>query len=128
MENKKAKSSIMEFNGGAILERIDLELDKVLKNIADLNTDPVKPRKIKIELSVQADFERKNPSITVKVSSALQPTNPIKVNLFSVEVVDEATGEVKEALQEASGVAPGQINLSGDVVMPEIYIPSERAN
>ena len=56
MENKKAKSSIMEFNGGAILERIDLELDKVLKNIADLNTDPVKPRKIKIELSVQADF------------------------------------------------------------------------
>lgn len=47
MENKKAKSSIMEFNGGAILERIDLELDKVLKNIADLNTDPVKPRKIK---------------------------------------------------------------------------------
>lgn len=49
MENKKAKSSIMEFNGGAILERIDLELDKVLKNIADLNTDPVKPRKIKID-------------------------------------------------------------------------------
>ena len=128
MENKKAKSSIMEFNGGAILERIDLELDKVLKNIADLNTDPVKPRKIKIELSVQADFERKNPSITVKVSRALQPTNPIKVNLFSVEVVDEKTGEVKEALQEACGVAPGQINLSGDVVMPEIYIPSERAN
>ena len=48
--------------------------------------------------------------------------------LFSVEVVDEKTGEVKEALQEACGVAPGQINLSGDVVMPEIYIPSERAN
>ena len=96
MKNKKNTSSILEFNGGAILERIDLELDKVLKNIADLNTDPVKPRKIKIELSVQADFERKNPSITVKVSSALQPTNPIKVNLFSVEVVDEKTGELKK--------------------------------
>ena len=49
MKNKKNTSSILEFNGGAILERIDLELSKVLKNIADLNTDPVKPRKIKVE-------------------------------------------------------------------------------
>ena len=128
MKNKKNTSSILEFNGGAILERIDLELSKVLKNIADLNTDPVKPRKIKVELTVQADYERKNPAVTVKVSSSLQPTNPIKVSLLTVQIVDEETGEIKEGLQENCGVAPGQINLSGDVVMPEIYIPSEREN
>lgn len=124
----KEKKSIMEFNNGAILNRIDSELGKVLKNIADPNTDPVKPRKIKIELSVQANFERKDPSITVKVSSALQPTNPIKMNLFSVDVVDEATGEVKEALREASEAVPGQVDLSGNIAMPELYIPSNKAN
>ena len=111
MKNKKNTSSILEFNGGAILERIDLELSKVLKNIADLNTDPVKPRKIKVELTVQADYERKNPAVTVKVSSSLQPTNPIKVSLLTVQIVDEETGEIKEGLQENCGVAPGQINL-----------------
>ena len=36
MKNKKNTSSILEFNGGAILERIDLELSKVLKNIMKL--------------------------------------------------------------------------------------------
>lgn len=124
----KRKKSIMEFGNGAILEKIDNEYAKVLQNIKDLNTDPTKAREITIKLKITADYERNNPTILASVTSKLMPVNPVKINLFDVKTVDEKTGEQVEAQQEASGIAPGQINLDGQVHIPEIYVPTKIVN
>ena len=116
MNTKKKKKSILEMGNGSILEKVDREYGKVLKNIQDPNTDPVKVREI-------TDHERKNPSILAQVTSKLQPVNPIKVNLFDVEVLDQETGEAIKAQQEASDIASGQINIDGEIHVPEVYIP-----
>ncbi len=121
----KRKKSIMEFSDGAILERIDKEYAKVLANIADINTDAIKPRTITVTLRVQADHERKNPTITVVTASKLQPTNPVKVNLFDTKMADEKTGEVVYVQRELSGLADGQLNLDGEIHEPEYYVPQE---
>lgn len=123
MNMKKRKKSILEMGNGSIMEKVDREYAKVLKNIQDPNTDAVKVREITIKLKITADHERKNPTILAQVTSKLQPVNPVKVNLFDVEVMDQETGEAVKDQQEASDVASGQINLDGEIHMPEIYIP-----
>ncbi len=122
MKNKKLKKTFLELGGGAILERIDHEFARVMKNINDLNTDPVKTREINVKIKIQADHDRNNPSISATVSSKLCATHPIKVNLFNVITTDDDGNKV-QALQEASNIAAGQLNIDGEVTMPEIYIP-----
>lgn len=124
MDNKKKRKSILEMASGSILEKVDYEYARVLKNIQDPNTDAVKAREITIKLKIVADHERQNPTILAQVSSKLQPVNPVKINLFDIKTIDQETGEVIEAQQEASNIAAGQINLDGEVHMPEIYIPT----
>lgn len=123
MNTKKKKKSILEMGNGSIMEKVDREYAKVLKNIQDPNTDSIKVREITIKLKITADHERKNPTILAQVTSKLQPVNPVKVNLFDVEVLDQETGESVKAQQEASDIASGQINIDGEIHIPEVYIP-----
>lgn len=46
------------FADGALFERVNIELKKVLENIADPNTDPKKVRKINITIAVAGDQQR----------------------------------------------------------------------
>lgn len=45
MNEQLDKKSILEMSMGAILERVDYEMEKVLNNILDLNTKPTGKRK-----------------------------------------------------------------------------------
>lgn len=115
----KYKKSILEMGNGAITEKIDIELAKVLKNINDKNTDPTKARKIKIELTFRPDVERKTISVQVTTKTDLQPVNPTTINLFNMDDVNKATGEVKKTLVEMTAGLPGQMDIFGNVVEPE---------
>lgn len=115
----KYKKSILEMGNGAITEKIDIELAKVLKNINDKNTDPTKARKIKIELTFRPDVERKTISVQVTTKTDLQPVNPTTINLFNMDDVNKVTGEVKKTLVEMTAGLPGQMDIFGNVVEPE---------
>lgn len=115
----KYKKSILEMGNGAITEKIDIELAKVLKNINDKNTDPTKARKIKIELTFRPDVERKTISVQVTTKTDLQPVNPTTINLFNMDDVDKTTGETKKTLVEMTAGLPGQMDIFGNVVEPE---------
>lgn len=115
----KYKKSILEMGNGAITEKIDIELAKVLKNINDKNTDPTKARKIKIELTFRPDAERKTISVQVMTKTDLQPVNPTTINLFNMDDVNKVTGEVKKTLVEMTAGLPGQMDIFGNVVEPE---------
>lgn len=115
----KYKKSILEMANGAIMEKLNVELSKVLKNINDKNTEPTKPRKIKIELTFKPDAERKTVSVSATTKVDLQPVHPTIINLFNVNEIDKETNQMKNSLVEMTTGLPGQIDIYGNVVEPE---------
>lgn len=65
--------NLQELAGGSVAERIDIELQKVLENIADPNTDPKKARKLQVTLTFKADDNRDIANLSVQVKPTLIP-------------------------------------------------------
>lgn len=112
---KNVRKSILEAAHGAILEVADYELERVMSNINDVNTEPKKARTITIQLKFQATPDRKKIFMSSSVKSKLEPTNPIETTLFNIKETDDETGEVLNILREALDVAPGQISITGEI-------------
>ena len=49
------KKSILEMARGAFVERVDLEMAKVIDNILDANTKPTAKRKLTLTIEFQPD-------------------------------------------------------------------------
>jgi hypothetical protein len=62
--------SLANLAGGAAIERFDLELNRVLENIADPNTS-LKQRKISLDVIFKPDDRREGCEITVSCSAKL---------------------------------------------------------
>lgn len=105
----KQVRSILEFDQGSIMDKVQIEMRKVLDNIADINTS-IKPREITVKMQFAPDEKRKHITQTTVVTSKLQPTHASKTSM-----VMSADREGLLA-QELTGVADGQIDLfTGEV-------------
>ncbi|MGJ9381781.1 replication terminator protein [Salipaludibacillus sp. CF4.18] len=99
------------FASGALAERFNEELIKILQNIADPNTDPGKVRTLTVKVKFSADDERNLANALIEASSKLVSARevPAKV-LIDYDKNGQLTGaELK------SGV-PGQTYLEEDGV------------
>lgn len=106
MDNKNQKS-ILETARGAIMERADYEMAKVIENIQDVNTAPTKKRTLTLTVEFTPDAERQQIMVNVVAKSKLEPTNPVTTSLF-------LTGEGEEATAyEMVPQVPGQQNMNG---------------
>lgn len=63
--------------GGAAAEQFGYELEKVLRNIADPNTDPGEKRKISLEVVFVPADDRESAHVMVKVASKLAGLKPV---------------------------------------------------
>lgn len=106
MDNRK--KSFLEIGRGAIMERFDYELERVVSNILDPNTPSNKPRKVQLTLTLKPDSERMTIQHEVVVKSTLQPTNPIS---GAVAVAPDHNGEL--SLVEMVPQVPGQMSVDG---------------
>lgn len=70
------------FANGAVAERFDLELKKVLENISDPNTDAKKARKLTLTVTLKADDERDIAFVDVVAKSALAPAKGIETKII----------------------------------------------
>ena len=106
METGNIKS-IVQMARGAIEERIDLEMTKVLENILDTNTKATAKRKLTVTFEIQPDDERRTLSVAATAKSTLAPTNPVATALY--------VGKVGEEIQavEMTAQIPGQADLFG---------------
>ena len=96
---------------GALEERAGEELQKVLENIADPNTDWKKTRKVTIELALTPmDELRDRIALDIKTKSSLQPNKPISTQLF---MGTDRDGNVI-AEEYNKGAIPGQVELDTD--------------
>lgn len=119
---KKTKRSILEAFHGALLEKADVEFERVLANIDDLNTNPIKKRSITITIELHPTNDRKKIRLLANAKSKIEPTAPIETTLFTVQEVDKETGEAYRELHEVMEQAPGQLNLDGEITEQEIIL------
>lgn len=111
-DNKALRSSIMEMAGGAFLERVDYEMNRVLDNIFDVNTRATAKRKINVTIELTPDDSRSTIAVAVHAKSALTPTSPCVTSLY----VTKANGQMMIA--EMVPQIPGQIDFAGNEQEP----------
>jgi hypothetical protein len=79
---EKNELSLSTINEGAVNDLFTEELEKVLRNIHDLNTKADAVREINISIKFKPNKDRLTASTDVKVSSKLSPPNLITGSLF----------------------------------------------
>ena len=99
MENLN-KRSIIDMARGAIKERADYEMTRVVENILDPNTSATAARKITITLTLKSADTRQNIALSCVAQSTLAATNPVTTSLY---VADE------ESIVEMVPQIPGQL-------------------
>ena len=102
------RNSILDMATGAIKERVDYDVTKVIDNILDLNTKAQAKRKITLTIEFVPDEDRKKIAISVTSKATLCPTNPVSTALA---FVPSREGEAQ--LVEMVPQVPGQMALDG---------------
>ena len=101
-------NTVLDFADSAANERINYEYQKILENIANLNTDE-KPRKLLIEITITPQNNRKTVNLKTVVKKTLRPTSAVQTQM----VFQKVDGEFKA--YEITGIPDGQRDLFGDV-------------
>ena len=73
MKDKAIKIDLSKIANTALQEKVDKELEKVLENILDLNTETKATRKVTITLTMSTDDERTVVKTGMEVKSTLAP-------------------------------------------------------
>ncbi|MEK4026322.1 replication terminator protein [Sporosarcina sp. FSL W7-1283] len=71
-----------KFIGGAVQEKFNVELQRVLDNIADPNTDFKKARKVTLTVSLKPNEKRNLADIKVETKSTIAPPEPIGTEIL----------------------------------------------
>lgn len=74
--------SLATMGNGAVIERADEEIQKVLSNIVDPNTDPTKVREVTIKLTIRPNEDRDVASVHIGVSSKLASATPVHTTMM----------------------------------------------
>lgn len=102
--NENQRKSILQMARGAILERTDYEMSRVIENIADPNTSATAKRKLTLTLEFKPDDNRQTIMVACVAKSALAPTNPVVTSLYLAD---------GETVVEMAPQVPGQTNMDG---------------
>lgn len=103
-------ANILEMSMGAILERVDYEMGKVMDNILDPNTKATAKRKISVTLELIPSADRRTITVQSTAKCSLTPTDPVTTSLYITNA--PSTGELMVA--EMVPRVPGQLALDGE--------------
>lgn len=92
MSDQLDKKSILEMSMGAILERVDYEMGKVMDNILDPNTKATAKRKISVTLELIPSADRRTITVQSTAKCSLTPTDPVTTSLYITNA--PSTGEL----------------------------------
>lgn len=109
MEND-ARSSLLQMAKGAIQERVDYEVTRVVDNLLDMNTEAKAKRKVVLTITMTADDDRRVVKVEASAKSSLAPVTPIGTSLV---ITADKNGEMM--LAEIIPQVPGQMSMTGEV-------------
>lgn len=91
-----------KFAGGGVSEKFNNEMQRVLDNIADPNTDFKKTRKVTLTVTIKPNANRNLADIKVEAKSTIAPPQPIGTEmLIGIGTDGKVTG--KELMSGAEG-------------------------
>lgn len=107
------KLNLNTFADGALLERVNDSINKVLVNIADPNTDAKKKRSVTVTLTFEGNEQRNLANVSVESKEKLVPAHSVATSFL---IDRDAAGEIVGA-ELKSGI-PGQTMITemGEVV------------
>lgn len=105
MENT---NSILEMARGAIMEQVDREVERVVNNILDPNTDPKKKRSLTLTFEFSPSADRTQVGLKAVAKSKLEPNNAIQTALS----IGTMGGQV--VAMEMIPQIPGQFDMDGN--------------
>ena len=103
------RSSLLQMAKGAIQERVDYEVSRVVDNILDMNTEAKVKRKVVLTIVMTPDDDRQVVKIEASAKSTLAPVTPVGTSL-----VITADGNGEMMLAEIIPQVPGQISMTGE--------------
>lgn len=86
--------------GGAAFEVFQRELEEVLTNIADVNTEIKKVRKIELIFEIKPDRNRRSGDVTFHCRSKLAPVDPVESTIYFGTEAGKVVGFVNDVRQE----------------------------
>lgn len=98
------QKSVLEMARGAIMERADYEMSRLMENIRDANTSATAVRTLTITLKLKPDDTRQNIALSATAKSTLAATNPVTTALY-----DAGENDVVEMVPQI----PGQFGMDG---------------
>lgn len=104
-----ARSSLLQMAKGAIQERVDYEVSRVVDNILDMNTEAKVKRKVVLTIVMVPDDDRQVVKIEASAKSTLAPVTPVGTSL-----VITADGNGEMMLAEIIPQVPGQLSMTGE--------------
>lgn len=104
-----------ELMDGALTERFNYEMSRVLHNVFDPNTDPKARRQISIVVDIKPNERRDAAEFKVDVKSKLAA--PVAVSQTVFIAMDD---HGKVTATEITNQVPGQIRMDGETVLPNV--------
>lgn len=99
------QKSILQMARGAIQERADYEMSRLLANILDPNTSSTAKRKLTLTLELKPDDDRQTITVSCTAKSTLAATNPVVTSLYVAD---------KDSVVEMVPQIPGQMGMDGN--------------
>jgi hypothetical protein len=103
------RSSLLQMAKGAIQERVDYEVSRVVDNLLDMNTEAKAKRKVTLNIVMTTDDDRRVVKVEASAKSTLAPVTPIGTSLV---ITADSNGE--KMLAEIIPQVPGQLSMTGD--------------
>lgn len=115
MAQQRQIRKLDELMDGALTERFNYEMDRVLQNVFDVNADPKKKRQIQIVIEITPNERRDAAEFKVDVKSKLAQPMPVAQ---TVMLYQDDDGNVTAT--EITSQVPGQIDMDGGVNIPKV--------
>lgn len=112
--DKIQEIGILGIQNGQAIKNINYELEKIIKNINDINTND-KPRELNVKFKIIPINNKKQLVIECTPTAKLRPLNKVRSTLFNIQEADKETGVILNKLQEIPDYADGQMNIDGEI-------------
>lgn len=103
--------SILEMASGLIKDQVNAEVNKIIDNILDINTEAKKKRTLTLTIDFLPSWDRSEVSVTATAKSKLLPSNSVQTMLYVG--ADSFTGELQAV--EMTPQIPGQEDFNGKI-------------
>lgn len=107
--------NINDLSGGALAEKVNIELRKLAANVLDPNTEAKATRSVTVKITIKPNEKRQVGESDISVTSSLAPAKGIPTS-FIFDFDKDGSAVIKELVTDARDVNQTAFNNAGEVM------------